>query len=191
MPAALETAGKEPEVPAGLWRKCNKCGKAIYTEDVIRNHYICPKCQRILPYARPTRRVESLADTGSFEEWDKEMEFSNPLSFPGYEKKWKGCSGTDFSERGRRHRDCRDKWVSHGSRRDGCPFLHGKHGPQCGRKNYAGRGARHERKTAGDSVYLLRRGQNAGRHDLPDADGKDSGCSKTPQRRPVCSPSLY
>ena len=27
------------------------------------------------------------ADAGSFEEWDKEMEFANPLDFPGYEKK--------------------------------------------------------------------------------------------------------
>lgn len=84
---ASETEGKEPEVPAGLWRKCNKCGKAIYTEDVIRNFYICPKCNgyfRMHAY----RRVESLVDLGSFEEWDKEMECSNPLSFPGYEKKW-------------------------------------------------------------------------------------------------------
>lgn len=82
-----QAEGKEPEVPAGLWRKCNKCGKAIYTEDVIRNYYICPKCNgyfRMHAY----RRVESLADLGSFEEWDREMECSNPLSFPGYEKKW-------------------------------------------------------------------------------------------------------
>ena len=28
-----------------------------------------------------------IADEGSFEEWDKEMEVSNPLNFPGYEKK--------------------------------------------------------------------------------------------------------
>lgn len=82
-----EGSGKEPEVPAGLWRKCNKCGKAIYTEDVIRNAYICPKCGgyfRMHAY----RRVESLADEGSFEEWDREMACSNPLAFPGYEKKW-------------------------------------------------------------------------------------------------------
>ncbi len=87
IPATPEADGKEPEVPAGLWRKCNKCGKAIYTEDVIRNYYICPKCNgyfRMHAY----RRIESLADIGSFEEWDKEMGCSNPLSFPGYEKKW-------------------------------------------------------------------------------------------------------
>ena len=33
-----------PAVPAGLWRKCNKCGRPIYVEDVRNNYYICPKC---------------------------------------------------------------------------------------------------------------------------------------------------
>ena len=33
------------------------------------------------------RRIEMVIDDGTFEEWDKEMEFVNPLSFPGYEKK--------------------------------------------------------------------------------------------------------
>lgn len=76
----------EPNIPEGLWRKCNKCGQPIYTEDVIHNYYICPKCKgyfRVHAY----RRIEMLADAGSFLEWDREMEFSNPLDFPGYEKK--------------------------------------------------------------------------------------------------------
>lgn len=76
----------EPNIPEGLWRKCNKCGQPIYTEDVIHNYYICPKCKgyfRVHAY----RRIEMLADAGSFEEWDREMDFSNPLDFPGYEKK--------------------------------------------------------------------------------------------------------
>ena len=79
------TAGK-PEVPAGLLRKCNKCGAAIIAEDVKNGYYICPKCHgyfRIHAY----RRIEILADEGSFEEWDKEMEFVNPLDFRGYEEK--------------------------------------------------------------------------------------------------------
>ena len=33
------------------------------------------------------RRVEMIADEGSFEEWDKEMAFVNPLDFKGYEEK--------------------------------------------------------------------------------------------------------
>lgn len=77
---------QEPVIPEGLWRKCNKCGQPIYVEDVKNNYYVCPKCSgyfRVHAY----RRIEMLMDEGSFEEWNKEMPFSNPLKFPGYEKK--------------------------------------------------------------------------------------------------------
>ena len=77
---------QEPVIPEGLWRKCNKCGQPIYVEDVKNNYYVCPKCNgyfRVHAY----RRIEMLADEGTFEEWNKEMPFSNPLNFPGYEKK--------------------------------------------------------------------------------------------------------
>ena len=78
--------GAEPVIPQGLWRKCNKCGRPIYTEDVKNNFYVCPRCKgyfRVHAY----RRIEMLMDEGTFEEWDQEMEFVNPLEFPGYEKK--------------------------------------------------------------------------------------------------------
>ncbi len=77
---------EEPNIPAGLWKKCNKCGQPIYAEDVRNNHYICPKCSgyfRLHAY----QRIEMTADPGTFTEWDKEMEFKNPLDFPGYDKK--------------------------------------------------------------------------------------------------------
>lgn len=75
-----------PEVPEGLLRKCNKCGAAIIAEDVKNGYYICPKCHgyfRVHAY----RRIEMIADEGSFEEWDEKMEFVNPLEFRGYEDK--------------------------------------------------------------------------------------------------------
>lgn len=75
-----------PEVPTGLLRKCNKCGAAIIAEDVKNGYYICPKCHgyfRVHAY----RRIEMIADEGTFEEWDKEMDFVNPLDFKGYEEK--------------------------------------------------------------------------------------------------------
>lgn len=77
---------EEPSIPAGLWKKCNKCGQPIYAEDVRNNYYICPKCKgyfRVHAY----RRIEITADPGSFEEWNRDMETVNPLDFPGYEKK--------------------------------------------------------------------------------------------------------
>ena len=81
----------EPSIPEGLWRKCNKCGQPIYVEDVKSNYYVCPKCGgyfRMHAY----RRIEMLVDEGTFEEWNQHMEFSNPLDFPGYEKKVQAAS---------------------------------------------------------------------------------------------------
>ncbi|MBY0758217.1 acetyl-CoA carboxylase carboxyltransferase subunit alpha [Sellimonas caecigallum] len=77
-----------PEVPEGLLKKCNACKAAIVTEDVKSNYYICPKCHNYFRvHAR--RRVEMIADEGTFEEWDQGLTGGNPLSFPGYEEKVK------------------------------------------------------------------------------------------------------
>lgn len=83
-----ESSTQNPEVPEGLWRKCKKCNSPIYVEDVKNNHYVCPKCHgyfRVHAY----RRIEMLVDKGSFIEWNKTMNISNPLDFPGYEDKLK------------------------------------------------------------------------------------------------------
>ena len=82
----ISLRNSHPEVPTGLLRKCNKCGAAIIAEDVKNGYYICPKCHgyfRVHAY----RRIEMIADEGTFEEWDKDMEFVNPLDFKGYEDK--------------------------------------------------------------------------------------------------------
>ena len=76
----------KPEVPQGLLRKCNRCGQAIITEDVKAGGYICPKCGgyfRVHAY----RRIEMVADEGTFEEWDRGLTTRNPLDYKGYEEK--------------------------------------------------------------------------------------------------------
>ncbi|MDO5590489.1 MAG: acetyl-CoA carboxylase, carboxyltransferase subunit beta [Lachnospiraceae bacterium] len=77
---------RKPEVPEGLLRKCNKCGSAIIAEDVKNGYYICPECGgyfRVDAY----RRIDMIADEGSFVEWDEELETKNPLQYKGYEEK--------------------------------------------------------------------------------------------------------
>lgn len=83
---------RKPEAPEGILKKCNKCGAAILTDEVINGKYICPKCHgyfRIPAY----KRIELVTDAGSFEEWDAKIDEGerpeNPLNFRGYTEKVK------------------------------------------------------------------------------------------------------
>lgn len=83
-----KTISGRPEVPEGLLRKCNKCGAAIIAEDVKKGGYICPKCGgyfRMHAY----RRIEFIADEGTFEEWDRGLTTPDPLEYKGYPEKLK------------------------------------------------------------------------------------------------------
>lgn len=75
-----------PEVPEGLFKKCNSCKSAIFTEDVKKHDYICPKCGNYFR-VHAFRRVEMIADTDTFEEWDQGLTVGNPMNYKGYEEK--------------------------------------------------------------------------------------------------------
>lgn len=81
-----DSASGRLDIPEGLWRKCNHCGRAIYREDVQAGAYICPKCGGYFRM-HAGRRIEMLADEGSFESWDETLVGGNPLEFKGYEEK--------------------------------------------------------------------------------------------------------
>ena len=84
--AYISLGGTRPEVPEGLLRKCNKCGGAIIAEDVKKGYYICPKCGgyfRVHAY----RRIEMVADEGTFEEWNHDLVGENPMDYRGYPEK--------------------------------------------------------------------------------------------------------
>lgn len=75
-----------PEVPEGLLKKCNVCKSAIIAEDVKKGYYICPKCHNYFR-VHAFRRIEMIADEGSFEQWNTGLETKNPLNYKGYEEK--------------------------------------------------------------------------------------------------------
>lgn len=79
----------QPEVPEGLVRKCNKCGRAILTDEVKANYYICPKCGGYFRM-HAFRRIEMLTEPDTFEEWDTGMETTNPLGMKDYESRLAG-----------------------------------------------------------------------------------------------------
>lgn len=77
---------EQPNVPEGLWKKCEKCGALLYDRDLKKNFYVCQECghhQRISAW----KRIAQIADAGSFEELDAVMTEKNSLNFPDYEKK--------------------------------------------------------------------------------------------------------
>lgn len=83
-PEVKETASQvKPEVPEGLLKRCNKCGKGIFTEDYKNNLYICPKCGGYLRMPAQ-KRIAFLTEKDSFEEWDTGLTTENPLHMIGY-----------------------------------------------------------------------------------------------------------
>ena len=90
--SAKTTENMKPEVPDGILKKCNSCKSAVFVDEVKKNHYICPHCGNYFRiHAR--RRIEMLADEGSFEEWDMDLDGMDgppdPLQFKGYSEKIK------------------------------------------------------------------------------------------------------
>jgi acetyl-CoA carboxylase carboxyl transferase subunit beta len=66
-PKIQRTSGPKKTVPEGLWTKCPSCDSVLYSTDLEKNSYVCPKCahhQRI----GARSRLESLLDAdGRFE----------------------------------------------------------------------------------------------------------------------------
>ena len=73
-----------PSIPDGLWIKCSRCEKTIYTKE-INEYKICPNCgYHFRLTAR--ERIALICDENSFEEWDQNMTAKNPMQYPDYDK---------------------------------------------------------------------------------------------------------
>ena len=77
---------QKPFVPEERWVKCPSCNQMLLTTDLQENLYVCTRCNHHFRISAQ-KRLDMLADSGSFAEFDAEMKSRNILDFPGYDKK--------------------------------------------------------------------------------------------------------
>ena len=71
---------EEPKSSDQLWVKCNSCNEIIYRKVIERNLQVCPKCN--YHFQIPARRrIDSVADPGTFIEYDRDLVSTDPIEF--------------------------------------------------------------------------------------------------------------
>ena len=88
--AASETSDTQPGqasmkrpkrgVPEGLWKQCPGCQATIFGKEAEKRLGVCPECDYHW-YVSAQERIRQLLDEGTFEEWDAQLEPTDPLSF--------------------------------------------------------------------------------------------------------------
>lgn len=73
-------------MPDDLWTKCKECKEIIFNKKLAQNLKVCPTCGYHFRLTA-TERISLLIDEGKFEEYDADLEATNPLDFPHYDKK--------------------------------------------------------------------------------------------------------
>ncbi len=71
---------KPSRVPEGLWVKCPDCSQIIYNKDLATNLSVCPKCAHHFRVGAGDR-LRMLFDEGAWEEHDRDLVSTDPLSF--------------------------------------------------------------------------------------------------------------
>ena len=89
---------EKPNIPSGMWTKCEKCNGIIYYEDLENSKYVCTSCGHHFRI-NAKKRIEMLFDKDTFKEMWSDLKTVNPLNFDGYEEKIrKSMTKTDSSE---------------------------------------------------------------------------------------------
>lgn len=71
---------KKKDIPQGLWQKCPASGEIIYNKELEQNQNVVPKSGYHFPISS-AKRLGFLLDSGSWEEFDKELKPNDPLGF--------------------------------------------------------------------------------------------------------------
>ena len=73
-------AQKRGRIPEGLWLACPKCSQMLYRKQLEQNLSVCPECSYHFRVSA-RQRVAQIADEGTFEELDADLEATDPLGF--------------------------------------------------------------------------------------------------------------
>jgi acetyl-CoA carboxylase carboxyl transferase subunit beta len=73
---------KKKEIPDGLWTKCEECSEVLYNKTLEENLRVCPKCNHHFVLGA-YERINTLLDSDTFREYDKDMLPLDPLDFKG------------------------------------------------------------------------------------------------------------
>ncbi|MGC9451885.1 MAG: acetyl-CoA carboxylase, carboxyltransferase subunit beta [Oceanipulchritudo sp.] len=71
---------KKKDIPKDLYTRCPKSGELVYTKELEKNLMVVPKSGYHFPLEGP-KRVASLVDEGSWEEFDAALESKDLLGF--------------------------------------------------------------------------------------------------------------
>ena len=71
---------KKSKIPDGVWTSCPSCESALYTPELLKNLYVCPKCDHHLRIGARTR-FNIFFDNGNFTEIASNVETKDPLGF--------------------------------------------------------------------------------------------------------------
>jgi len=69
-----------PDMPSGLWTKCNNCREIVYRKEIVRNASVCPKCGYHFRISA-SDRLSLLCDAGRWTPFGDEMAPIDSLRF--------------------------------------------------------------------------------------------------------------
>ncbi|WP_298844552.1 acetyl-CoA carboxylase, carboxyltransferase subunit beta [Clostridium sp.] len=81
-----EYGEKKPNIPSGMWVKCENCGKILYKKDLESSIMTCDNCRTHFRIGC-RERIDYTIDKGTFKEYDEFMISDNPIDFKGYTEK--------------------------------------------------------------------------------------------------------
>src|SRR5687767_9791531 len=79
-PQSAISTHKRGRIPEGLWLACPNCSQMLYRKQLEQNLSVCPECGHHFRVSA-RQRVAQIADEGTFEELDADLESTDPLGF--------------------------------------------------------------------------------------------------------------